>query len=236
MAVGMARRALHALGRLDVPVPTYAPMPQAPENPWPRACAASWFDALLTSDASSSVALYASDEAASQLLVHALDRLAQSTDFPPAVLTTYMATLAGTVGVRLDDVVHAWIRREWERDAPHVSSMWTVLVLGLVRHDLVDATRLLQLVLVPFIERAPASHTGWDACMALLYTLVFTYTKQGSACSIGVVGESSWYDVSLIRTGLGCTDGLVPLLAALDTCEAPQRWACWDVLLSLIPI
>ena len=28
----------------------------------------------------------------------------------------------------------------------------------------------------------------------------------------------------------GCTDGLVPLLAALDTCEAPQRWACWDVL------
>lgn len=230
MAVGMARRALHALGRLDVPVPTYAPMPQAPESPWPRACAASWFDALLTSDASSSVALYASDEAASQLLVHALDRLAQSTDFPPAVLTTYMATLAGTVGVRLDDVVHAWIRRAWERDAPHVSSMWTVLVLGLVRHDLVDATRLLQLVLVPFIERAPASHTGWDACMALLYTLVFTYTKQGSACSIGVVGESSWYDVSLIRTGLGCTDGLVPLLAALDTCEAPQRWACWDVL------
>lgn len=231
MAVGMARRALHAFGRLDVPVPTYVPMPQAPVNTVPKACAAQWYDALLTSDASSSVALYASDEAASQLLMHALDRLAQSTDFPPAVLTTYMATLAGTVGVRLDDVVHAWIHRTWcDSNAPHVSSMWTVLVLGLVRHDLVDATRLLQLVLVPFIERAPASHTGWDACMALLYTLVFTYTKQGSACSIGVVGESSWYDVSLIRTGLVCTDGLVPLLAALDMCEAPQRWACWDVL------
>lgn len=231
MAVGMARRALHAFGRLDVSVPTYAPMPQAPVNTVSKAYAAQWYEALLTSDASSSMALYASDEAASQLLVHALDRLEQSADFPPAVLTTYMATLAGTVGVRLDDVVHAWIERTWrDANAPHVSSMWTVLVLGLVRHDLVDATRLLQLVLVPFIERAPASHTGWDACMALLYTLVFTYTKQGSACSIGVVGESSWYDVSLIRTGLGCSDGLVPLLAALDICEAPQRWACWDVL------
>lgn len=234
MAVGMARRALARFGTFDVRVPTYAPMLQAPVVTEPQSYAAQLFDALYDKNPSDACAPLAQsipfDAAAAHLLVHALDRLAQSPAFPPAVLTTYIATLAGTVGVRLDDVVHAWIERAWSDPHAHMSSRWTVLVLGLVRHDAIDATRLLQAVLVPFIERAPADHAGWDACMALLYTLVFTYTQQGMACSIGVVGDASWYDVSLIRTALAWNDGFVPLLAALDLCEAPQRWACWNVL------
>lgn len=240
MTVAMARRALHALGELDVSVPNYAPMPQAPLVKEPDACAEQLFVSLCHTQPTQAcvpIAQHATlDEAAAHLLVYALDKLAQSPTYPPAALSTLLATLAGTVGVRLDENVHAWIHRTWRQPSAHAtSSMWIVLVVGLVRHGFVHAPELLQRVIAPFMEQAPASHPGWDACMSLLFSLVFTCTAERHPCSIDILGEAGWYDVNLLRADIAYTDGFVPLLSALDLCETPHRWQCWNVLSHQVP-
>ncbi|WFD26390.1 RNA polymerase II mediator complex subunit [Malassezia nana] len=235
MTLAQARRALAALAHFDDSVPTYAPMPQAP---LPSALssapvATQAVQVLLTPGAAwddACTALIAAvplDEAASLLCTQALDLLAEGHLVSDA-LVTCLASLAGTAGVRLDHVAHTWIRAAWQRSG--TVPAWTTLLLSLVRFGYVDGDLLVQQVLCPFLRSASAAHPGWQTCITLLHALVFTYTEPGSPCSMDAVGHACWYDITLLRGSFGLVDGFVPLLHALEVCDAPQS-AEWSPLL-----
>lgn len=235
MTLALARHALAALSDLDESVLRYAPLPQAPlpSALSPAALATEAVHVLLTPGAAwddACTALIAAvplDEAASLLCTQALDLLAEGHLASDALLTC-VASLAGTAGVCLDHVANTWIRSAWER---HVAeSAWTTLLLSLVRFGYVDGDRLVQEVLCPFLRTASPTHVGWSACITLLHALVFTYAAPASPCSLDVLGYACWYDVTLVRGSLGLADGFVPLLHALDTCQAPPSAACTQLV------
>ncbi|WFD18643.1 RNA polymerase II mediator complex subunit [Malassezia caprae] len=227
MTLALARHALAALSDLDESVLRYAPLPQAPlpSALSPASLAreavhvllmpgAAWDDACTALIAAVPLA-----EAASLLCTQALDLLADGHLASDALLTC-VASLAGTAGVCLDHVAHTWVRSAWERQVAETA--WTTLLLSLIRFGYVDGDRLVQEVLCPFFRTASSTHVGWRACITLLHALVFTYTAPASPCSLEALGYACWYDVTLVRAGLGLSDGFVPLLHALDTCQAPH--------------
>ena len=235
MTLALARHALAALSDLDESVIRYAPLPQAPlpSALSPVALATEAVHVLLTPSAAwddACTALIAAvplDEAASLLCTQALNLLADG-HFASDALLTCLASLAGTAGVCLDLVAHTWIRSAWERQATEPA--WTTLLLSLIRFGYLDGDRLVQEVLCPFLRTAHPSHAGWSTCIILLHALVFTYTVPGSPCSLDVMGHACWYDVTLVRMNLGLTDGFVPLLHALDICQAPSSADCTQLL------
>lgn len=230
MVVPMARTALAALGALDVPVATYAPMPMADvsvpscatdeatrivytllHDPWPAD------DLCLPLISAYSL------EQATTLLVRAAFTALTSTDMVvPMTLVTCLATLAGTAGIKLDTVIHTCIRTVW--DGPSTGALtWTALVVHLVTFGLVDASTLLQDVLAPFIATAPRTHHGWPACRELVYAIAATTSQAGHVCSMPTLGEATWFALHMQQQRLPLRDGLLPLLSAMDACDVPAH-------------
>ena len=243
VVVGVARAALTALAEVDAPVPKFPALPDAayvegsrdfaglvmPAAAPPRSTQQLLHDVLeaprdaLDAACTALISVMPLQDAAAALYLYALHRHAAAAHAPPPHVIAAIATLAGIAGVRFDQLTHSWIRGVTAAARAPLSTAWTTVVLGMVRHAFVHGASLLTHVLAPWVAHtADGSHPLWPSVVALARALIAAPCDADvSPCA--ELGLATCHDVGLVRDALIAAHGLLPWLAALAACGAPQR-------------